>query len=158
LKSGGYRKALVEIDKLEELFPKTLHTSMVRANVYWKLGQYSKAIEFTEQMIERSDSPEWVNSFKPNLVRLYTLAGQPEKAREQMKEVMGLRKEGQIVATDMGLISYTLGNTEEAIDWFERAYEERDGTLLDLKSYLGYEQLKENARFRELIKRIGLPL
>ena len=58
----------------------------------------------------------------------------------------------------MALASYFLGKIDEAIDWFERAYEERDGALLDIKSYKCYEPLKENARFRELVQRIGLPL
>jgi tetratricopeptide (TPR) repeat protein len=131
---------------------------MVRSNVYWKLGQYSKAIEFTEQMIECSGSPERANLFKPNLIRLYVSAGQPEKAQEYMKEVVELRKRGQILASDMALASYSLGETDEAIDWFERAYEEHDVWLLDIKSWVCYEQLKEHARIRELIQRIGLPL
>ena len=156
--AGYFRKAVLEIDKLEELFPQTLHTSMVRAMVYLKLGQFSRAIEFTEQMIQRCDSPEWVNLFKPNLVNQYALAGQLEKARELRKEVLALREQGQILASDMALNSCFLGNTEEAIDWFERAYQERDPGILDIKVYLCYEQLKENFRFRELIRRIGLPL
>lgn len=94
----------------------------------------------------------------PPRLAVLPLAGQPEKAEELMKEVVALRKGGQILASDMALNSYFLGNTEEAIDWFERAYEERDLGLLDIKIYLCYEQLKEHARFRELIERIGLPL
>jgi serine/threonine-protein kinase len=156
--AGYYRKALVEIDKLEELFPDTLHTSMVRAMVFLKLGQYTNAIEFTEQMIERSDSSEWANLFKPNLVNQYALAGQSEKAVAVRKEVIALRRQGKILASDMALNSYFLGEIEEAIDWFERAYEEHDAGLLDIKAYLCYEKLKENARFRDLIEKIGLPL
>jgi adenylate cyclase len=156
--AGYARKALVEIDKLEELFPQTLHTSMLRAMVYLKLGQFSRAIEFTEQMIDRCDSPEWANWFKPNLVNQYALAGQPEKARELSKEVFALREQGKIPATDMALNSFFLGDTEQAIDWFERAYQERDLGLLDIKFYLCYEQLKRHARFRELVRRIGVPL
>lgn len=156
--AGYARKALVEIDKLEELFPQTLHTSMLRAMVYLKFGQFSRAIEFTEQMIDRCDSPEWANWFKPNLVNQYALAGQPEKARELSKEVFALREQGKIPATDMALNSFFLGDTEQAIDWFERAYQERDLGLLDIKFYLCYEQLKRHARFRELVRRIGVPL
>ena len=156
--AGYCRKALLEIDKLEELFPDSLFISMVRANVYLKLGQYDRAIVFTEQMIERSDSPEWVNCFKPNLVNQYALAGKPAKARQLMKEVLALREQGKIFASDMALNYFFLGNTEEAIDWFERAYREHDAGLLDIKVYLCYEKLKEHERVQELIKRIGLPL
>ena len=131
---------------------------MVRSNVYLIRGQYSKAIEFTKQIIERADSPERANFFKPNLVCQYAIAGQPEKAREHMKEVVELRKRGQILASRMALASYLLGETDEAIDWFERAYEEHDVWLLDIKSWVCYEQLKEHARIRKLLQRIGLPL
>jgi tetratricopeptide (TPR) repeat protein len=156
--AGYYRRALLEIDKLEDLFPQTLYTSMVRAMVYLKLGQFPTAIECTEQMIERCESPESENWFKPNLVNQYALAGQPEKARKLRKEVTALREQGKILASDMALNSYFLGNTEEAIDWFEQAYHERDMGLLDIKVYLCYDQLKKNVRFQDLMARIGLPL
>jgi tetratricopeptide (TPR) repeat protein len=131
---------------------------MLRSNVYLKLGQYSRATEFTEQMIARSDSPEWVNFFRPNLVSQYALAGQLEKAQAHMQQIIELRKQGQILASDMALASHFLGKTDEALEWLERAYEERDGALLDMKAWLCYEPLKEHARFRELLQRIGLPL
>ena len=69
-----------------------------------------------------------------------------------------LRQQGKILARDTALNSYFLSDTEEAIDWFERACEERELALLDIKFYLCYEQLKEHARFREPVRRIGLPL
>ena len=59
--------------------------------------------------------------------------------------------------TDMGIAAFGLVTQEEAINWLERAYEERDIHLLDIKKYYIYEVLGGHLRVQELMKRIGIP-
>ena len=49
------------------------------------------------------------------------------------------------------------GDNDRAIDWLEKAYEERDPNL----PYIGlpfYGPLRSDPRFQDLLRRIGLPV
>jgi hypothetical protein len=53
-----------------------------------------------------------------------------------------------------------VGNGEGALDALERAYEERSGSrsVLSMKLNPGYEFIRDDPRFVELMKRVGLEL
>ncbi len=50
-----------------------------------------------------------------------------------------------------------IGETEEAMTWFERAYEERDPGLVQAKTNQDLDPLRSNPRFQDLLRRIGFP-
>jgi hypothetical protein len=50
-----------------------------------------------------------------------------------------------------------LGQKEQAMEWLEKAYEERSLVLDDLHADPDFDRLRSDARFVELMKRIGLP-
>jgi hypothetical protein len=60
-------------------------------------------------------------------------------------------------AHDIASLYETLGQRKEAIDWLEKAYEARSGSLV----WLGIDDwgsLRGEPRFDALVRRIGLPL
>ncbi len=50
-----------------------------------------------------------------------------------------------------------IGETEEAMTWLERAYEERDPLLLLAKTDPLLDPLRSDPRFDDLLRRIGFP-
>ncbi len=57
----------------------------------------------------------------------------------------------------IALLSPTIGETEEAMTWLERAYEERDPLLLQAKTDPRLDPLRSDPRFDDLLRRIGFP-
>jgi hypothetical protein len=57
----------------------------------------------------------------------------------------------------IGILYGALGDLNEAFAWLEKAYEERDPQLTYLKAGRRFEPLRHDPRFRELVRRIGLP-
>jgi len=49
-----------------------------------------------------------------------------------------------------------LGDRENAFKWLEKGYEERDGFLVGLKAPV-WQSLRADSRFKNLVRRIGLP-
>jgi hypothetical protein len=47
---------------------------------------------------------------------------------------------------------------EKAFEWLEKSYVERDWQLTYLKNYPAFENLYSDPRFKDLLRRIGLPL
>ena len=60
-------------------------------------------------------------------------------------------------ATGIAYLYRTAGDTQKAIDWLERAYEDRDGNL----PYIGRpinSSLRSDPRFQELCRKLNIPL
>jgi len=49
------------------------------------------------------------------------------------------------------------GEKDQAFQWFERAYEQRDSSLTWIKIYNGDRTLRDDPRFRALLRRMKLP-
>jgi serine/threonine protein kinase/tetratricopeptide (TPR) repeat protein len=54
-------------------------------------------------------------------------------------------------------VEVQLGQVDRAFDRLERAYEQRDSSLVFLKSHIGFVRLRQDPRFGDLLRRIGLP-
>jgi hypothetical protein len=50
-----------------------------------------------------------------------------------------------------------MNNVDEAMVWLEKAYEERDFRLTHIGVAVEFDSLRGDARFKELLKKIGLP-
>jgi 23S rRNA C2498 (ribose-2'-O)-methylase RlmM len=50
-----------------------------------------------------------------------------------------------------------LGEKEQAFEWLEKAYAERADGLAHLKENLGFDNLRSDPRYADLLQRIGLP-
>jgi hypothetical protein len=57
-----------------------------------------------------------------------------------------------------GIASYyaVTGDNDGALDWLEKAYSERDGTLVWLKVHPRLDGLRGEPRFRDLLARLRL--
>jgi hypothetical protein len=57
-----------------------------------------------------------------------------------------------------GIASYyaVIRDNDRALDWLEKAYSERDGTLVWLKVHPRLDGLREEPRFRDLLARLQL--
>ncbi len=58
-----------------------------------------------------------------------------------------------LIAANLAL----LGETEEAMTWLERAYEEREPLLTNAKTDPRLDSLRSDPRFEDLLRRIGFP-
>ena len=50
-----------------------------------------------------------------------------------------------------------LGQTDEAFEWLEKGYDRRDVWLLELAVESGFDPLRSDPRFDDLLRRIGFP-
>ena len=151
------RQALAELERLDRLFPSLWYTEIYRAHIYIRLRRFDRVAEFLERAIARADPPQEADVVKGPLVAVYSFCDRPKEAARLMEEVAELRKQGRMPATYMGIAAFGLGRQEEAIDWLEQAYQEKDPCLLDIKRYYVYEVLGGHPRVQALLRRIGIP-
>jgi tetratricopeptide (TPR) repeat protein len=85
----------------------------------------------------------------------YALAGRKEDAAGEIADLNERAdQQGYSVSGKVARILAVLGETEQAFEWLERAFVERDPLMLFLDSY--FDGLRADPRFEDLVRRVGL--
>jgi hypothetical protein len=87
----------------------------------------------------------------------YTLAGKPNEAKRMLEEVQRLPENRAQRAYALSAIYTGLGNKDEAFQWLERSAANRDGWLIFLKVEPCWDSLRDDPRYRDLLKKMNLP-
>jgi serine/threonine-protein kinase len=90
------------------------------------------------------------------LAHAYAVAGRTAEAETILAELRQRSQRRYVPAFYVALIAVGLGDTATALDWLEKAYQERDFYLIYLKVDPRLDPLRGEARFTDLLRRIGL--
>jgi serine/threonine protein kinase/tetratricopeptide (TPR) repeat protein len=142
----SYRKCL----ELDPTFG-AAHTDLARS-----LEQVGRAEEAIEEFVRGTAGADGLPRPSSGLAILYARAGRRDDARATLEAVQALAQK-QFVSP-YGIASYyaVIGDNERALDWLEKAYSERDGTLVWLKVHPRLDGLRGEPRFRDLLARLRL--
>jgi predicted Zn-dependent protease len=83
-------------------------------------------------------------------------AGHRAEALRLIDELKKRRETGYVQATSFINPNLALGNYDEAFVWFERAYQGREGILQWLRVHLFFDPVRDDPRFKDLLRRVGL--
>jgi TolB-like protein/DNA-binding winged helix-turn-helix (wHTH) protein/Tfp pilus assembly protein PilF len=134
---------------LDPFFPQA---HLILARAYEQLGRYDEAIvEHLETDNLDGIDPSAVAGFK----RAYMRAGIEGYRRERLEWEKQRARNGK--ANYIAVLSAQLGDTDAAFQWLEKAYQERLLTMPNIKVAPGLHSLHEDARFADLVRRVGLP-
>jgi TolB-like protein/DNA-binding winged helix-turn-helix (wHTH) protein/Flp pilus assembly protein TadD len=89
-----------------------------------------------------------------NLARAYAAAGRRTEAERLLRD---LKKHSTAVhsnAAEISIIYAALGDKDKAMTWLEKSYDERFNPGLLLRP--GFDPLRQDPRFRDLLRRVGL--
>jgi tetratricopeptide (TPR) repeat protein len=140
-----YRKALA----IDADFP-IAHKGL--AEVYAQKGMYDEAIGEIEAAIALSGRSLFILD---DLGYIYARAGLKEKAHKVLEDLDTLSKEEFVPPYGIAAIHAGLGDKEGAMDWLEKAYEDRS-FLIYLKVDPIFLFLKKEIRFEALLAKMGL--
>ncbi len=90
------------------------------------------------------------------LANAFAVAGRAAEARAMLAELERARGERYVSPWALASIYARLGDRRAALDWLERAYEERDSTLVWLKVHPRFDELRSEPRFTALLTRLRL--
>jgi len=148
-----FDRSVVPYRKCLELDPTfgAAHTDLARS-----LEQVGRPEEAIEEFVRGTAGPDGLPRPSSGLAILYARAGRQENARATLEAVQALALK-QFVSP-YGIASYyaVIGDNQRALDWLEKAYSERDGTLVWLKVHPRLDGLRGEPRFRDLLARMRL--
>jgi serine/threonine-protein kinase len=89
----------------------------------------------------------------------YAVSGRREEAMRLIEELKGWSERGYEPLANIALVYAGLGQNDEAMRWLEKAYQARSAGLifLALKVDPRWDSLRSDARFQDLLRRIGFP-
>ena len=117
-----------------------------------RLGKASEAVEACRRAVEINDR-QALNKFALALALVDD--GQPAEARAIAAEIEERRLGAEIPAYFSALIYAVLGETDKAFEWLELAVEERGYWTLRMRVEPRLDNLREDARFAETLKKIA---
>jgi TolB-like protein/Flp pilus assembly protein TadD len=148
-----FERSLAPYRKCLELDPTfgAAHTDLARS-----LEHLGRAGEAVEEFERGTAGPDGLPRPSSGLAILYARAGRLDEARATLQAVQALSQK-QFVSP-YGIASYyaVTGDNDRALDWLEKAYSERDGTLVWLKVHPRLDGLRGEPRFRDLLARLRL--
>ncbi|HVF47209.1 MAG TPA: tetratricopeptide repeat protein [Pyrinomonadaceae bacterium] len=148
-----YDRSIEQFQKTLELDPNFSAALQYLPLAYAQKRMFDEAIEALESA---PTDTGLVSTGAPGSV--YAMAGHTDKARKMVEDLKALRDRKQYVpAVGIASIYAALGEKDEALAWLEKGYEERGFQMQYLKVEPRWDNLRSDARFTGLIRRIGLP-
>jgi adenylate cyclase len=157
-----YDLAVEELKKVLERDPQSAMIHIMLVQNYFMMGRYEDARLINQQRREIQGTNSEPDDFEPWNALVYARDGQQARAREILNnlKVWGFHKE-EGTGLDKGyhLLAWVyaaLGDKDDAFYWLEKAYQERTGKLYLLKVHPLADPLRDDPRFTDLLRRIGL--
>lgn len=91
------------------------------------------------------------------LGRAYALAGKTAEARKLLQDLLAESQHHFVPPTSLAAVYTALGEKKEALDMLEKAYTDRDAYVTWIKVDDAFDPLRDEPRFHDLLRRIGLP-
>jgi tetratricopeptide (TPR) repeat protein len=92
-----------------------------------------------------------------SLGHAYGSAGLKAEAEAVLDEMRELQKERYVAALDFANVYAGLKDRERALEWLERAYEERSAWLVWINCDPRLDWLRDDPRFRAVLRKMGMP-
>lgn len=121
---------------------------------YEQKGMFDEAITAIQRAVELSpDNIEMLAA----LGRVLAVAGRREEARRIVDQLEAGMEHRHSWHYDIAQIYAGLGEDDRAFECLEKGYAWRDGMMIHVNVEPGFDSLRLDPRFQELVRRMGLP-
>jgi len=157
--SRQYDQAVDYLKKLIVMDPNYVRTHQYLARVYETTSRYEDALnELEKKNILQGAKPDEIAKAKRQLLDALRSGGPKGYWSKILEFTMQDVKKGQDApALSLAHIYSELGERDEAFKWLEKAYENKDGDLAWLKVEPKWDNLRDDPRFANILRRMGLP-
>jgi len=121
---------------------------------YLKLGRKAEAVTTMEKAVELTKRQNVVLS---ELGYVYGATGKRAEAIAIIKELGDKYARKEAAGHEVAAVYAGLGEKDKAFEWLEKDFQTRDGRLTTFRWETQFEPLRDDPRFKEMLKRMGLP-
>jgi serine/threonine protein kinase/Tfp pilus assembly protein PilF len=150
-----YDDAIEQLRRTLELEPNYPMTHWILGLTLRKMGQHDRAIAAGEQAVKLSGGSP---TMRAALAQTLATAGAGSEATQILDDLIALAKQKYIASYFLAGVCAGLSDQDRAIEYLEKSYEEHSHWLIYLHLDPSMDALRPHPRFRDLLRRIGLPL
>jgi serine/threonine protein kinase len=151
-----YNEAIVACKKVANENPTFALAHACLHDAYWGKRMYPQVIEEWKAFAQLSGD-RYESDFASALEQGFRSAGWKGALRKGIETRKVQRKTGYASAYGIASMYAELGEKDQAFRWFDTAYQERDLSLLGLKTDFSLDPIRSDPRFAELLRKVGLP-
>jgi tetratricopeptide (TPR) repeat protein len=153
LRAGQFAAALDAAKQAVDFDPDDARAYAVLGWAHLKLGEAAEGIALLGQAVAKA--PENM-MFLAQLGEALALAGETARARDILRRLEDLSHERHVSPYHFAYVHTGLGELDRAMDWLERAYADRGGSIYGVKGSFLFTPLHGHPRFVALMKRMNL--
>jgi tetratricopeptide (TPR) repeat protein len=118
-------------------------------------GNQEEALREFQQAVKYGlgDAP-WI---KAGMAVAYARSGNKRQAHVYLAQLQSLARRSNLLGPERGGVFLALGEKDQAIQWFQRAYRQHDWELTGIGIAPAAVPLRGDPRMQELVHRMGLP-
>jgi eukaryotic-like serine/threonine-protein kinase len=146
-------QAIEQYRRVIELSPELAsgHHGLI-GNCYAQKGMFAEAVaEWQKELALNGDT-----QLSASLERAYKASGYMGYLHERLDQLKATARVKSVGPLEFANTYALLGDKDHALEWLEKAYEQRDPWLY-VKADPRFDYLRSDSRFRDLVRRMGLP-
>jgi serine/threonine protein kinase/Tfp pilus assembly protein PilF len=147
-----YDQAIEEYKRILDMDPNYSLARVQLIKTYREKGMYDEATGEFKKLGELSRTAQ----LKAELAQIYALSKNEKEAERILVNLINLSKERYASPSRIAGIYAGLGQNDQAFDWLERAYEERDPGLIKIKTDPIFDNLSSDPRYKILLNKLNL--
>jgi len=87
----------------------------------------------------------------------YALSGKRAEAQKAIVRLRDLSKDRYVAPYDVAVVYVGLGDTDQTMEWLQRAYEDHSAWLIWIELDLRFDGIRGDPRYRDLLRRMKIP-
>ena len=148
-----YDEAAEQAHRALEIDPTYIPAYSALDGIYESTGSYQEAVAARQESMRlRGVSEDKIAAF----LAAYATSGKDGYWRWILDDRTERAKQEYVTPTSFAANHANLGEKDQAFEWLEKAYEERRGQLIFLKSDNRWDPLRDDPRFTDLLRRMNL--
>jgi TolB-like protein/tetratricopeptide (TPR) repeat protein/tRNA A-37 threonylcarbamoyl transferase component Bud32 len=153
LRAGLYEEARRAASRAIDGDPQSSRGYATLAWTYAKRGQYPQGLEHLQTAVALTpDATLWL----AQLGQVHAMAGQREEARAVLRRLEESSTERYVSPYHFAYVYTGLDEHDRAIDYLERAYEDRAGAVHGIKGSFLFTPLHDHPRFTALLRKMNI--
>jgi TolB-like protein/tetratricopeptide (TPR) repeat protein len=148
-----YEEARAQLERTLELDPDFLLAHFCMGFLHLEMGQAGEAVERLDRI---GGAPEAPPFFRASLAYALARSGDAAAARRLAEELA--RTAGDAIPAPLAWVYCGLDDPNEAARWAELAFGRRSPLLVNLGWWPWFKELRGHPKYRELTKRMKLPI
>ena len=147
-----YDQAIQQSNKIIELNPTFAFGYVFLWIAFEQKGEKEKAVEMLLKSL-----PIWgvSNDVIEKRKEAYAKSGVKGYWQRNLEEINDTTKKVNLTAFDKAMVYYRVDDKEKAIEWLQKSYEARERWLINIKHDPQWDDIRNDPRFVELIKKMS---